>query len=53
MPCHDPELWQEMKAECVAEARLQRIYHARLLAHPDPRDPDYPGPEDDEPERDT
>lgn len=33
----DPEL-EELKAEARAEQR----YHRQFLAHPDPRDPDYP-----------
>jgi hypothetical protein len=50
MPCHDMEYWEEMKAEAAAEDRAARAYHARLMAHPDPRDPDYPGPDGDEDE---
>jgi len=30
--------------------RLTRRYQRRLADHPDPRDPDYPGDVDDEPE---
>jgi len=38
----DPEL-EQLKAE----ARAERRYHRQFLAHPDPRDPDYPDdPED-------
>jgi hypothetical protein len=48
MPCHDMEYWEEMKAEAAAEDRAARLYHARLIAHPDPRDPDYPGPDCDD-----
>lgn len=29
------------------EARHARQYHAKLMRHPDPRDPDYPGDPDD------
>jgi hypothetical protein len=47
------EYWEEMKAEAAAEDRAARIYHARLMAHPDPRDPDYPGPDCDEAESKT
>lgn len=34
----DPEV-----EELRAEARDERRYFQRLRAHPDPRDPDYPG----------
>lgn len=35
---------QDLLAERVATRR----YAAQLAAHPDPRDPDYPGDEEDE-----
>jgi hypothetical protein len=48
--CHDPEYAEWCIAEARAEDRAARAYHARLMAHPDPRDPDYPGPDGDEDE---
>jgi hypothetical protein len=30
-------------AELKAEARLKRQHFNRLMAHPDPRDPEWPG----------
>ena len=38
----DPE-YEELKAE----ARAERRYHQQFCAHPDPRDPDYPGDRDE------
>jgi hypothetical protein len=34
----DPEV-----QELAAQVRAERRYAAQLAAHPDPRDPDYPG----------
>lgn len=34
--------------DLAAEARAQREYCNALLRHPDPRDPDFPGPDADE-----
>lgn len=43
-----------MSAEDIEDIRwddrLRKVYLARLLRHPDPRDPDYPEPLDDEDE---
>jgi hypothetical protein len=32
----------DVRAELMAEDRLERQRRNRLIAHPDPRDPDYP-----------
>jgi hypothetical protein len=41
----------EYERELADEARRERwqmaAYHNQLMRHPDPRDPDYPGPDDD------
>ncbi len=42
-PEHDDEL-EYLRLEAMAE----RQYRNRLARHPDPRDPDYPGPDHDE-----
>ena len=38
----DPDI-----AELIAMDRYDRRLMARLLSHPDPRDPDYPLPEEE------
>ena len=41
----------DVRAELLAEARAEKRWRDRLAAHPDPRDPEWPGfdeSEDDE-----
>jgi len=40
---HDQDTIDELRAEVAHEKRLR----ARLAAHPDPRDPDHPEPDED------
>lgn len=42
----DPD--EDTRAELRQEAAARRRYEQQLAAHPDPRDPDYPGNESDE-----
>lgn len=34
--------YEDVRAELIAEARFERRRAAAYLAHPDPRDPEYP-----------
>ena len=36
------------RSELLAERKSERRYLSQLSRHPDPRDPDYPGPDEDE-----
>jgi hypothetical protein len=36
--------------ELIAESKAMKRYQRQLAAHPDPRDPDYPGDLDEEDE---
>lgn len=40
--------WNSDMEELHQEDLARKRYLNRLAAHPDPRDPDYPGDEDDE-----
>lgn len=39
---------EDTRSELLAERKAERRYSAALAAHPDPRDPDYPGDEGDD-----
>lgn len=42
----DPE-YDDTRNELLQERNRERRYRRELAAHPDPRDPDYPGDESD------
>lgn len=44
----DPDEYADMCAELRAEDRALKRWRDRLAAHPDPRDPDHPGFDEDE-----
>lgn len=47
MTLYDPPD-REPDYELIAQVRWERQRNAHRIAHPDPRDPDYPGDPDDE-----
>lgn len=40
---YDYDEYDDVKAELLAERRAEQRYRGRLMRHPDPRDPDWPG----------
>jgi hypothetical protein len=47
------ESFEDERPTLLAERQAERRYHRALLAHPDPRDPDFPGyPDEDEDDTD-
>jgi hypothetical protein len=42
------EKYGDEQPTLIAERKAQRRYFRHFLAHPDPRDPDFPGYPDDE-----
>lgn len=46
---HQPDdAYDDTRADLIQERNADRRYRAALAAHPDPRDPDYPGDESDD-----
>ena len=39
------------RSELLADRKAERRYLSQLSRHPDPRDPDYPGPDEDDASR--
>ena len=39
--------YEDVKRESAAHERAKRRYCRRMMAHPDPMDPDHPEPEED------
>ena len=39
------------RSELLADRKAERRYLSQLARHPDPRDPDYPGPDEADDER--
>ena len=44
----DDDYRDDIIAELKAEARAEKRWRDRLAAHPDPRDPEWPGHDEDE-----